>query len=91
MQGREAGSPGADLAALYIAYQMQQAGLFPAGKNGSFFQSSIRTHLSLATVPELQTLGPDNQVLHSFIYRKDFVEMAGPFDTYGDCRGQVVG
>jgi ABC-type dipeptide/oligopeptide/nickel transport system permease subunit len=91
MQGREAGSPGADLAALYIAYQMQQAGLFPAGENNSFFQSSTLTHLSLAAAPELQILGPDNQVSHSFDYRKDFVELAGPYNTYGDCRGQVVG
>lgn len=91
MQGREAGSPGVDLAALYIAYQMQQAGLFPAGENNSFFQTSILTHLSLATTPELQILGPDNQVLNSFIYRKDFVELAGPFNTFGDCSGQVVG
>ncbi len=91
MQGREAGSSGADLAALYIAYQMQQAGLFPAGENGSFVQTSIRTHLSLAAVPELQTLGLKDQVLHSFTYRKDFVELAGPFNTFGDCRGQVVG
>ncbi len=91
MQGREAGSPGADLAALYIAYQMQHAGLFPAGENGSFIQTSIRTHLSLAAMPVLQILDSNNRASHSFVYRKDFVELAGPFNTYGDCRGQVVG
>jgi Zn-dependent M28 family amino/carboxypeptidase len=39
----------------------------------------------------VQILESNNQASHSFIYRKDFVELAGPFNTYGDCSGQVVG
>jgi ABC-type dipeptide/oligopeptide/nickel transport system permease subunit len=92
MQGREAGSSGADLAALYIAYQMQSIGLFPAGDHGTFIQSAVRTHLSLAAVPKLQILESPGQVIPpTFTYRKDYVELAGPFNTYGDCSGQVIG
>ncbi len=92
MGGREAGSPGADLAALYIGYQMQKIGLFPAGENGSFFQTIVRTHLSLAAVPKLQILqSPGMASPPSFTYRKDYVELAGPFNTFGQCSGQVVG
>ena len=39
LQGREAGSPGYDIAANYVASQFQQLGLTPAGDRGSYFQS----------------------------------------------------
>ena len=38
LQGRETGSPGAALAADYIAAEFKQAGLVPGGDDGSFFQ-----------------------------------------------------
>lgn len=39
LAGRLAGSPGAELAANYIAAQMKRIGLQPVGTNSSFFQS----------------------------------------------------
>lgn len=38
LQGREAGSPGYDIAANYVAAQFALLGLKPAGANGSYFQ-----------------------------------------------------
>ena len=38
LRGREAGSPGYDIAANYVASQFAQLGLTPAGGNGSYFQ-----------------------------------------------------
>jgi hypothetical protein len=38
LQGREAGSPGYDIAAAYVASQFAQLGLKPAGRDGSYFQ-----------------------------------------------------
>jgi Zn-dependent M28 family amino/carboxypeptidase len=38
LQGREAGSPGYDIAANYVASQFAQLGLKPGGANGSYFQ-----------------------------------------------------
>jgi hypothetical protein len=38
LEGREAGTRGYDLAALYVATQYRQLGLEPAGEGGSYFQ-----------------------------------------------------
>jgi hypothetical protein len=38
LQGREAGTPGFDIAAEYVASQFRQLGLVPAGDNGTYFQ-----------------------------------------------------
>ncbi|MBU1378572.1 MAG: M20/M25/M40 family metallo-hydrolase [Alphaproteobacteria bacterium] len=38
LQGREAGSPGYDIAANYVASQFAQLGLKPGGADGSYFQ-----------------------------------------------------
>jgi len=39
LQGREAGTPGYDIAAHYVAAQFAQLGLRPAGDKGSYFQT----------------------------------------------------
>ncbi len=39
LQGREAGTPGYDLAAAYVASELQALGVAPAGENGSYLQT----------------------------------------------------
>ena len=39
LNGREAGTPGYDTAAVYVADRMQELGVTPAGQDGSFFQT----------------------------------------------------
>ncbi|MDX1459722.1 MAG: M28 family metallopeptidase [Xanthomonadales bacterium] len=38
LEGREAGTPGYDIAAAYVASQFRQIGLEPAGQQGSYYQ-----------------------------------------------------
>ena len=38
LQGREAGSPGFDIAAAYVASQLAQLGVKPGAADGSYFQ-----------------------------------------------------
>ena len=39
LQGRDTGTPGHQTAALYVATQLEAAGLHPAGVNGSWYQT----------------------------------------------------
>ena len=39
LEGREAGTPGYDLAAAYVAAEFEKLGLAPAGDNGTYFQT----------------------------------------------------
>ena len=59
MEGRQAGTPGADRAADYVSRAFQDAGLQPAGDGGTFRQSSsVPTGLRLGT-PTAVTLLSD--------------------------------
>lgn len=70
LRGRETGTPGAELAARYVAAELERLGLEPLGPDGSFLlpvplrRSAVvaeRTSLSLATAagPEPLVLGRD--------------------------------
>ncbi len=54
LQGRESGTGGATAAALYIARQMELAGLFPAGEKDSYLQRLPCQLPHLADVPGLE-------------------------------------
>ena len=90
-EGRETGAPGADLAAEYIAGQMEEIGLFPAGENDTYIQALPSPRLHLTEVPRLEILDEQGNVAQALAYRQDFVEYAGPFPTYGEGEGAVVG
>ena len=90
-QGRESGKPGAELAAQYIARQMEEIGLQPAGGGGTYIQSVTKSPFHLTQTPRLEVVDDQGSVLHTLVYRQHFVEQAGPFRTYGDVTGQVVG
>jgi len=90
-QGRETGTPGAELAAQYIAGRMEEIGLSPAGENNTYIQARPAPRLHLAGVPRLEILDEQGDVAEALIYRQDFVEYVGPFQTYGEGEGPVVG
>ncbi len=90
-EGRETGTPGADLAAQYIAGQMREIGLFPAGENDTFIQSVPSLRFHMVETPRLEILDDQGNVEESLDYRQDFVEYAGPFQTFGEGQGAVVG
>jgi Zn-dependent M28 family amino/carboxypeptidase len=89
--GREAGAPGADLAAAYVAEQFAALGLHPlwiadcglatetvtvTGELG-FLQYFSISYTHIISVPTLTLLDADGAVLHEFTYREDFMESAG--------------
>jgi ABC-type dipeptide/oligopeptide/nickel transport system permease component len=91
-EGRETGTPGAKLAAQYIARRMEDIGLFPAGENNTFIQASTScSRLHLAQVPRLEILDGQGNVAESLTYRRDFAEYVGLFSTYGQGTGAVIG
>ena len=90
-EGRETGTPGAELAAQYIAARMREIGLFPAGENDTFLQSAPSPRFHLVEIPRLEILDRQGDVRESLVYRQDFVEYADPFQTFGEGEGAVVG
>jgi len=91
MDGRAAGTPGADRAAQYLADHMARIGLHPLGDGGTYFQRfSVLTRVRL---------GPDNAVAAStaggagagprmFALGADFLPF--PFSDDGDLTREVV-
>jgi len=91
--GRQAGAPGADLAATYIAEQFAALGLQPIpsphihrGEREEYLQQFPISHTHLITVPTLTLLDAGGTVLHEFTYRRDFLESAGR----GIAEGELV-
>ena len=78
MQGRESGTPGAQAAADYIAAQMKEMGLLPAGEKETYFYTMIAPRAHLAGVPRLEILdAAGGQAAQTLAYRQDFVEFTG--------------
>ncbi len=91
MQGRESGLGYDRVAADYIAQQMKDIGLFPAGDNDTFIQTVPYARLHIVQTPELQLLDPGSGKYQPQVYRKDFVEFISQLPTPGACEGSVVG
>lgn len=91
MQGRETGTPGAERAAQYIAQQMQEIGLFPAGPKENFIQTAVSPRLHLITTPRLEIRDEQGNTLERLVYRTDFTEISGLYEDYGESQGAVSG
>ncbi len=89
--GRETGTPGAQAAAEYIAERMKEIGLFPAGRENTFFQTPPSPRFHLTDVPRLEVLSEQGNVSEALRYRQDFVEYVGTTPTFGKGEGAVVG
>lgn len=86
MDGRAAGTAGADRAARHIARVFQEAGLRPGGEAGSFLQPfEVPTGTRLGASNALTLLDPQPRTL---AVRRDFVPLA--VSTDGDVTGEVV-
>jgi len=92
-QGRESSTPGAKLAADYIAAQMKEIGLLPAGEGGSFLYSLSAPRAHLAGIPRLEILNNATQVVEALTYRQDFVEHTGSYPSHEaeEKQGAIVG
>jgi peptide/nickel transport system permease protein len=90
-QGRESGTPGAQLAAGYIAPQMKTADLFPGGEDNTYLQTFDCPVFHLTKAPRLEVLDERGEVAESLVYRRDISEYIERFPTYGEARGIIVG
>ncbi len=76
MQGRETGAPGHEAAARYIAQEMEEIGLLPAGDKNTFIQTMASPRPHLVETPTLGILDEQGGT-QALVYRRDFVEYAG--------------
>lgn len=89
LEGREAGTRGHDLAALYVAERFRALGLEPAGVDGSYLQPVPLLSYSLdqsAANTLTVTDGADLQLE----YGADYIVSASPFAEDGDVEGPAV-
>ncbi len=91
VQGRETGTSGATLAALYIAQRMAEIGIFPAGEHNNYYQAQIQPRLHLLGMPALALLDDSGAVLNQFRYGSDFAEIERLAYSWGDANAPVMG
>ncbi len=86
--GRATGTGGRDLAASYISRQFSEAGLTPF-PTGTYFQSYPTQHGQISTMPVLELLDPDGNVL--FTLREGlYLDPSQPFDFTGSFEDELV-
>jgi len=87
LEGRKAGSKGAELAAEYIAQQFQSVGLVPLGDHGSYFQHF--SFISGVRLGEKNSLSrSDGKGTTSYQLNRDFRPLA--FSADGQVSGPVI-
>jgi ABC-type dipeptide/oligopeptide/nickel transport system permease component len=92
MQGRKAGTDAAQMAANYIADEMEKIGLFPGGEKETYIQTQPVSRFNLSAEPRLEILDETNTGAYIAGYRKDFVEYTNAGAPYYQAyQGQVVG
>jgi peptide/nickel transport system permease protein len=89
-QGRETGTPGAELAAQYIAKRMKENGLLPSGEKQTYFQSLLRPRRHLVDTPRLDLISSTGEISEAFIYRQEFAEFAGD-NRHGEIEAAILG
>lgn len=91
LQGRETGTAGADMAAIYIAQRMGEIGLAPGGEHNSYYQRLIQPRLHLNGIPILRGLDASGNVIREYEYRQEFTEVARSAQFRGDARARIMG
>jgi ABC-type dipeptide/oligopeptide/nickel transport system permease subunit len=88
LDGRATGTEGRDLAATYIYRQFSEAGLTPF-TSGTYFQTYPTQHGQITTVPVIELLDPDGDVL--FTLREGlYFDPTQPFDFTGEYEDELV-
>ncbi len=89
LEGRLAGSRGAELAADYIAGQMKRVGLQPVGTNAGFFQPyDFNAGARVLTNANRLIITPSNGSPMEFEVEKDFRPL--PFSANAEVEGDVI-
>ena len=89
-EGRGAGSPGYDSIASWVANNLQQWGLKPAGDNGTYFQkfSQPYTHVFTPGVVELVTIEDGDTLVKPYTIPDEY--FPGSNSDSGNILGEVV-
>ncbi|MDF2179291.1 M28 family metallopeptidase [Aliiglaciecola sp. CAU 1673] len=89
LEGRDTGSRGHEIAALYIASQFAQLGLTPAGDNGTYMQRvPLRQSHLVQSSPKLTLAGPEGQI--SLSYPKDYITSGSVAFSLAHLQGEMV-
>ncbi len=91
LQGRETGTGGADLAAIYIAQRMAEIGLAPAGEHNGYYQRLVQPRTHLLELPRFRSLDANGGPAREFEYRKDFAELASQTQSRGEAQAAIMG
>ena len=83
--GRALGSPGLEAAAEYIRDEFRSLGLQPAGEARTYFQTDVRSYLSLDSAPVF-SIADEGAELE---YLQDYAVYAGSLRNLGAASGQV--
>ena len=88
LEGRGTGAPGGELAAKYIAAQMEEMGLKGAGANGSFFQPVSLVGVKAEPRPTLKiSSGAGSE---TFKFADDFVAFTGAQTSEVDVNADMI-
>jgi ABC-type dipeptide/oligopeptide/nickel transport system permease subunit len=90
-QGRETGTAGAELAAMYIAQRMAEIGIFPAGRHSDYYQRGVQPRLHLLEQPTLTVQAGPGTPAKEYVYRTDFAEVARRYLARGTAEAPVMG
>jgi peptide/nickel transport system permease protein len=86
--GRATGEEGSDLAAIYIARKFADSELTPF-PTGTYFQAYSTRHGQITTMPVIELLDPDGNVLYT-LREGLYFDPTQPFDFTGEFDGQLV-
>ncbi len=86
--GRTTGTEGRDLAASYISRRFEEAGLTPF-PTGTYFQSYATQHGQITTMPVIELLDPDGNVLYT-IREGLYFDPTQPFDFEGEFESELA-
>ena len=87
LEGRKAGSRGAELAAMYIAKQFSSCGLIPLGDNGTYFQNfTFISGVRLGGKNSLSSV--QGNMTKTYDINKDYRPLA--FSANGEVSGPIV-
>jgi uncharacterized protein len=91
-QGRQAGTPGAERAAAYIARSFAEYGLQPVGDSTqeSFLQTFAFTETVLAQAPELSLLDDNGKMVKELPYRRAYSILRGLPEERTALSGELV-
>ncbi len=89
LAGRQAGSPGSEAAAAYIADRFAEYGLAPVGDGATFLQHFPISYTTLLSAPRLEIMDENSQAL-AFTYREDFLMLLNETGSGGTATGELI-